>query len=76
MKNVVNVNVKMNDYKCEKCNGTFKKCWSDLEAKKEFETAPWNISGDEIALICDNCFSEFKVWFDSLTDQDHKRIRN
>lgn len=48
---------------------------SDEEAKAEFMEAPWNIPGDEIGVICDDCFEEFKVWFDTLTEEDHNRLR-
>lgn len=63
------------NFTCEKCNQIFNKMRSDEDAKAEFMEAPWNIPGDEIGVICDDCFEEFKVWFDTLTDEDHKRLR-
>ena len=64
----------MNDFTCEKCNITFKKDWSEEEAKQEFQVAPWNIAGDKVGLICHDCFQEFTEWFDALTPEDHRRI--
>lgn len=66
----------MNKFTCEKCNETFNKGWSDRRAKKEYKKAPWNIPGDEIGVLCDSCFEEFKKWFDNLTEEDHQRIRS
>lgn len=63
------------EFTCEKCNKTFNKAWSNEEAFKELENSLWNIPGDKIGVICDDCFKEFKVWFDSLTEEDHDRIR-
>lgn len=65
----------MNTFKCEKCGETFNKNRPDDVARKEFEQAPWNVAGDDIGVICDDCFEEFKVWFSSLTSEDHKRIK-
>ena len=65
----------MNDFTCDKCGESFIKGWSSEEARKEFDNAPYNIPGDEIAVICDDCFNEFQRWFNGLTDEDHKRIR-
>lgn len=66
----------MTKFICEKCHQTFSKGWSEEEAEKEYDTAPWNIIGDDRALICDDCFEEFKKWFYSLTPEDHERIKN
>lgn len=65
----------MNTFKCEKCGETFNKNRTDDEARKEFEKAPWNIPGEGIGIICEDCFEEFKVWFSSLSPEDHKRIK-
>lgn len=62
-------------FTCQKCNNTFINAWSEQEAEKEFLNAPWNIPGDEQVLICDDCFQEFKKWFDSLTPEQHIQIR-
>ena len=64
------------EFKCAKCNQIYLKGWSDEEAELEYKEAPYNIPGDDRALICDNCFNKFQIWFASLTEDDHKRIRN
>jgi hypothetical protein len=66
----------MNNFTCDRCQVTFNKGRSEEEARKELETSPWNIPGDAIGVVCDDCFEAFKIWFDSLTEEDHKRIRN
>lgn len=66
----------MTQFTCEKCHQTFNKGWSEEETEKEFASAPWNVPGDDRGLICDDCFEEFKKWFDSLTPEDHRKIRN
>jgi len=65
----------MSEFTCDRCNETFNRGWTEEEAKKEFDTAPWNIPGEDIGILCDDCFEGFKIWFDSLTEEDHKRMR-
>lgn len=65
----------MTSFTCDGCMTSFNKCWSEEEAKKEYESAPWNVPGQDCGMLCDDCFEEFKVWFDSLTPEDHIRIR-
>jgi len=62
-------------FTCEKCLKTYDSGWSDAEAEKEFQSVPWNVPGDERGLLCDDCFKEFKKWFDSLTPAQHKQIK-
>ena len=46
-----------NEYKCENCNGVFKKGWTDEEAEKEsLET--FGITKDQGAVVCDDCYNE------------------
>lgn len=61
----------MNRFTCEKCKMTFNKGWSDEEAMKEYAIAPWYIPDEEKSLLCDDCFIEFKKWFESLSKQEH-----
>ncbi len=63
-------------YQCDHCKGEFKKGWTEEEAIAEFRKAPWNIPNDEKAVLCQDCFEEFKQWFGSLTMDDHKRIQS
>ena len=67
--------MKNRKFTCQKCLQVFLKNRTEKEAKEEFMTAPWNIPGDEIGLLCDECFNEFKIWFSQLSAEDHKRIR-
>lgn len=67
--------VKDDEFKCQKCKKNFIKGWSDEDALKELENSPWNIPEDEIGVLCDDCFKEFKIWFNNLTAQDHRRIK-
>ncbi len=64
------------EFNCAKCNKTFKKSWSESEAKKEYEESSWFVEGDIIEVICDDCFLDFKKWVASLTKEDHAIIRN
>ena len=66
----------MNEFTCEKCLQTFSKGWTDEEALKEYAIVPWNVSGHEKGLLCDDCFEAFKIWFANLTEEDHKRYRD
>lgn len=66
----------MSQYTCENCNQIFNKLWSDEEAKKEYESSSYYMPNEEVAVICDDCFIKFKKWVDSLTEEDHKRIKN
>jgi len=54
---------------------TFNKCRPENEAEAEFANAPWNIQGDARGVIFGDCFVEFKKWFDSLTPEQHAKIR-
>lgn len=62
-------------FTCEKCKKTFDKGWSDEDALKEYEVSPWNLPQDGKGLVCDDCFTDFKKWFDSLTPEQHEKIR-
>ncbi len=64
------------EFKCARCLQTYLKGWSDREAEFEYKDALYNIPGNDREVICDDCFQEFKVWLDGLTEDDHKRIRN
>jgi hypothetical protein len=66
----------MNDFTCERCHGTFGRKRTEEEARKEFQGSPWYIPGDESGVLCEDCFQVFRIWFDGLTEADHKRIRS
>lgn len=65
----------MNEFTCDNCKQTFMKAWSDEDAKKEYDASPWNLPEDDIGIICDDCFQEFKTWFSLLSEEEHKRIK-
>ena len=65
----------MNTFTCEKCERTFAKENSDHDAQKEYDQSPWNIPGEDHGVVCEDCFKQFKIWFESLTEEDHKKIR-
>ena len=57
-----------NLYQCDHCKGEFKK----KGAIRFFLEFP----NDEKAVLCQDCFEEFKQWFGSLTLDDYKRIQS
>ena len=44
-------------YKCEMCGDTFTSAWSDEEATEEAEEQGF-LDGQELAIVCDNCFKK------------------
>jgi hypothetical protein len=65
----------MKEFTCEYCLRTFKKGKSDAEAMKEYASAPWNVPNDDIGVLCEYCFQEFKQWFSSLSEEQRRKIR-
>jgi len=61
-------------FTCEKCEQEFTKC-EQFDPLHELRNSPWHIPGDGIGVICEDCFVKFKAWFDTLTEEDHRRIR-
>jgi len=62
-------------FTCETCDQTFKKIMSDEESREQDKGSPWLIEGMPQGVICEDCFAKFKVWFATLTEEDHKRYR-
>lgn len=60
---------------CAACETVFKKGRSDQETLAEAKESPYLIEGQPTGLVCDDCFEAFKVWFATLTEEDHKRYR-
>ena len=49
--------IKPGQYRCDGCQGVFKKGWSDEEAKQEFyNDFPGDPIDETTALICDDCY--------------------
>jgi hypothetical protein len=65
----------MDKINCDKCEETFIKGWSEEDADKEYHSSPWFIPNQDTGILCEDCFEEFKIWFATLTDEDHKKLR-
>ena len=52
-------------FTCTKCGDTFTMEWSNEEAKAEFKENFGKEMSDEddICILCDDCYKEFKSWF-------------
>lgn len=50
-------------YICDHCKGEFIANWTEEEAIKEKEENFGNISMEDCAQICDNCYKEFMSWY-------------
>ena len=54
------------EYKCSACGGIFTKGWSDEEALSEKDIIFNNISTDECAMVCEDCFLAINKAFDFI----------
>jgi hypothetical protein len=51
-------------FKCENCNNTFEKGWSDKEAKAEMKKNKFDkYPEDEMAIVCDDCYKKLMKIF-------------
>ncbi len=66
----------MNKIKCYLCKNLYISSWTEQEKKLELEGSPWEIPGDEIDSLCDECFIIFKIWFESLSEEQRNEIKN
>lgn len=64
----------MSSFKCFKCQGVFKKGWSEEKAMLEYQQALFQHKEGSKDQLCDDCYREFLIWYESLTPDDHKRI--
>lgn len=64
----------MKIYTCESCHLAFNSETPYEEAMKEYINSAKYDPKHDTAVICDDCFKEFNEWYDSLTEDDHKRI--
>ncbi len=44
-------------FKCDACGGIFESAWSDEEATEEAKEQGF-LDGQELAIVCDNCFKK------------------
>lgn len=63
-------------FQCARCKGIWMKEWSDEECAKEYKENFPNDPNREfpIAVICDDCYKEFKPWLDELTPDEREEI--
>lgn len=66
----------MREFTCESCGLTYPKTRSDEECWKELNEIMPEALHDETAVICDDCWQEFIVWFKKLSDSDKKKMRD
>ena len=62
-------------YTCDVCKGQFKKTTSEEEANEESRRL-WGIDGNhhDAGIVCDDCFKEFKQWWDILPRAERRRM--
>ena len=53
-----------NEYCCELCGGTFKKGWSDKEAKAEAKANFGNMEPEEESIVCEDCYQVLMKWLE------------
>ena len=53
------------EFTCEMCQGTFVSTWTEEEAEKEYKDTFGSPSGEERAILCDDCHIEFMKWFET-----------
>lgn len=47
-------------YTCEQCGGTFEKGWSDEESAAEAQSIWGDLSTEDVALICEDCWQQIR----------------
>lgn len=67
--------MKNDTFTCEKCNKTYIKNRTDQQAYDDAKSNPWMVKDHPCGVVCEDCFEKFKVWFATLTEEDHKRYR-
>lgn len=56
-------NMKETKFKCSVCMDEFDKGWSEEEAIKEMADNFDDVSKEECALVCDDCYLRFMEWY-------------
>lgn len=60
---------------CANCNEEFTpdySDWSEEQAMEESRILFGEVPKDQLACICDDCFKEFKPWYDALDTLSEK----
>lgn len=65
----------MKEVTCGNCSKKFTPAWSNDEAMKESRELFGEVPEDQLVQICDDCFQDFKKWYDSLTPEEHEELR-
>jgi hypothetical protein len=64
---------------CFICKETFEympdSTWSEKDAIKEYETNYPETQGSPVDVVCDDCHTEFRKWFATLTEEEKKNMR-
>lgn len=62
-------NPRFGDFTCAECGGTFPKARSDDEAMAEYETRDvlTPLEGDDLAVVCDDCFKSLVSYWHGTT---------
>lgn len=62
--------MKDNEFQCAKCHRVFEKGWSDEERIKEQIENGWgDLKEEEQAIVCDDCYKDFMIWYKKLNIQ-------
>lgn len=48
--------MKENEYKCDQCGNIYEFGWSEEEAEKEMKENWGDISKEDMAIVCDDCY--------------------
>ncbi len=69
----------MSEFTCEVCKKTYPKRnddeWSDFKAAEEFLTLTPECKNNPTSIVCEPCFQEWKKWFDTLTEDYKRKMR-
>jgi hypothetical protein len=66
----------LGSYECQVCHETYGKTRGDDEALAEMlEEHPWADPKD-VGLTCDDCYNEVKGWWDGLTTDAKRAVRD
>lgn len=63
-------------YTCSHCKKTYKKVRADEECWEELKQLMPEAINDPIDVLCDVCWKEFMKWFNQLSADDKKKMRD
>lgn len=69
----------MVEFTCCHCKNTYEtirdETWDSFKAAKEMLDLMPEAKNDPTGILCDDCNEQFKVWFNQLTDEQKKQMR-